>query len=187
MLDYSAKKLTILEWPNEILESRAKEIIEFADDLKKIAADMHHTMKASNGIGLAANQVGILQRILTIEIPYSKHDQEEEVEKKWWHNKPLTIINPKITNFSTNKSRFYEGCLSFPKVYDYVARYDEITVEYQNLEGKIEVIHADKLFSCCLQHEIDHLDGIVFFKKMSRIKARRIRAEMQKKRKISLP
>lgn len=181
MLDYSAKNLKILEWPNHILESRADEITEFNIDLEKLSADMHHTMHESNGIGLAANQVGILKRIIVIEIPYSEQDCEENLKKKSWHDKAFTLINPKIISFSSSKSRFYEGCLSFPKIYDYVARYDEITVEYQDLSGNKQVVEADGLFSCCLQHEIDHLDGIVFFKKMSRIKARRIRSEMQRK------
>jgi len=183
MLDKKKPRLLqVLKWPHQILESKAIAVSVFDKDLKEIAENMHETMKNSNGIGLAANQVGILKRILTIHIPYSESDKENQVEKKWWHDQPMTFVNPEILKHSQDKTKFFEGCLSFPSIFDYVERSERITVKVFNLAGEAKIFDADDLFSCCLQHEIDHLDGVVFFKRMNRHKAKRIKLKMQKEK-----
>ena len=99
----------------------------------------------------------------------------------WWHNKDFTFINPKITKSSSKKTRTLEGCLSFPEIFDYVSRSEKIEVKAFDEFGKEFLVEADGLFAVCLQHEIDHLDGIVFFKRMSRLKANLIQRKTRKK------
>ncbi len=174
--------LNVVEWPAKVLDTKAVDVIRFDDDLRKFVADMHETMHASNGIGLAANQVGDLRRVITIEIPHSNSryaDQEEET-KEWWHNKRFTVINPVIAKKS-GKISFQEGCLSFPDIYDFVDRAAEVWVVAMDEHGKPFEIHANGLFAVCLQHEIDHIDGIVFINRMSRLKAGLIRKKLEKR------
>jgi peptide deformylase len=162
--------LDIVVWPAEVLETKSEPVTKFDDQLRNFIADMHETMQAANGIGLAANQVGRAIRAITIEIPFSESrysDQEEKLE--WWHNKKFTFINPKIVK-SEGKITFQEGCLSFPEIYEYIGRASEVWVEAYNERGEKFEVHATGLLAVCLQHEIDHIDGIVFMTRMSRLK-----------------
>lgn len=172
--------LEIITWPAKVLESRALEVSTFDESLKELAVNMHKTMDQEGGIGLAANQVNQLKRIVTIYIPHiePRHGDEEPEEKRWWHNQRFTVINPVIVQ-KKGRARFMEGCLSFPEIYDFVERASEVTVRYYDESGKEFTIEADGLFAVCLQHEIDHLDGIVFTERMSRLKANTIRKKMQ--------
>ncbi len=170
--------LKIMEWPAAVLSTPAKPVETFDAELKKFVADMHATMEYSNGIGLAANQVNDLRRILTIDIPWREGDEGEP--KEWWHDKSFTIINPVITK-KLSKTKYMEGCLSFPEMYDYVERAAEIWLEYQDEDGKMHEMHATGLLAICLQHEIDHIDGIVFIERMSRLKANGIRRKMNQR------
>jgi peptide deformylase len=176
--------LKIIEWPEKVLLTKAEDVKDFDQSLVRFVADMHETMASSGGIGLAANQVAVLKRVIVINIPwenrYSDQEEEKGEEQKWWHNKPFTIINPKITK-KNGKTRYMEGCLSFPEMYDFVERADVITVSFFDELGKQHEIEADGLFSICLQHEIDHLDGIVFVDRMSRLKASTIKKKMMKR------
>jgi peptide deformylase len=168
--------LEVLVWPHPVLETPAQPVTKFDAALAKFVADMHETMHASGGIGLAANQVGDLRRIIAIEIAWSQEQGADE-KKEWWHNQKFTIINPVIVG-KEGKIKWQEGCLSFPEVYDFVDRAAEIWIKYQDESGKELELHANGLFAVCLQHEIDHLDGIVFFKRMSRLKADFVRKKM---------
>ena len=175
--------LEILHYPHPTLETKSEEIKAFDPELQKFVKDMHETMEHSGGIGLAANQVGETKRVLTIHIPFVENkykDQENEADKKWWHDKPFTFINPKIIK-NQGKISWQEGCLSFPEIYDFVDRAAEVWVEAQDENGETFEVHADGLFSVCLQHEIDHIDGIVFIKRMSRLKASLIRKKIRRK------
>lgn len=180
--------LKVVTWPAKVLETKAEEVTEFNDELRAFVADMHSTMDRARGIGLAANQVADLRRILTIHIPfadnrYEKEDHEEKGDdahdriKEWWHNKRFTFINPVIVE-KKGKTSYQEGCLSFPEMYDFVDRASEIWVKALDEYGKPFEIHATGLLAICLQHEIDHIDGIVFITRMSRFKAQRIRKKM---------
>jgi peptide deformylase len=172
--------LEIVEWPAKVLETPAKPVTQFDSDLKTFVANMCETMEASKGIGLAANQVGDLRRVIVIEIPYVAQDGDKPEDKKWWYDKKFVFINPVITK-RQGTIKWQEGCLSFPEVYDFVDRSAEVWVSAVDENGKPFEVHADELFAVCLQHEIDHIDGIVFFKRMSRLKAERIRNKMLKR------
>ena len=172
--------LKVYEYPEEVLTTKAEKVTVFDDELKQFVEDMHETMIAANGIGLAANQVGELRQVLTIMIPFAdnKYEEGEEPEKKEsWHNKKFTFINREIIK-RCGKIRYQEGCLSFPELFGYVDRSAEIVVRSHDVNGEEFEIEANGLFSICLQHEIDHLHGIVFVNRMSKGVANRIKDEM---------
>jgi peptide deformylase len=173
-------RLAIVEWPAKVLETPSSEVKVFDEKLRSFVADMHETMRESKGIGLAANQVGDLRRVVVIEIPFVAQEGDKPEDRKWWYDKKFTFINPKIVK-KAGTIKWQEGCLSFPDLYDFVDRSAEVWVHAQDENGKEFEVHADELFSVCLQHEIDHIDGVVFFKRMSRLKAERIRSKMLKK------
>ena len=171
--------LSIVEWPAKVLEQKSSTVNQFDDELRLFVRDMHETMEAAKGVGLAANQVGVAKRIITIRIPYEENnysDQEGET-KQPWHDVSYTIINPVIKKKS-GKIRWQEGCLSFPEIFDFVDRAAEVWVEAQDEYGKTFELHGTELMSVCLQHEIDHIDGVVFFNRMSRLKAGMIKKKM---------
>ena len=175
--------LKVLEYPAKPLLTKAPDVEVFDAELKQFVADMHETMLDASGIGLAANQVGVLKRVLTIFIPHqdSRYEDEESEEPKMdWHDKKYTFINPVITK-KQGKIRFQEGCLSFPEIYENVDRASEVWVDAFDKDGKPFSVHATGLFSICLQHEIDHLDGIVFIDHMSRLKQSMVKKKMQKR------
>jgi peptide deformylase len=171
--------IDVVEWPAKVLETRAKEVENFDADLKSFVKDMHETMDHAGGIGLAANQVGDLRRVIAILIPWADPEEGEEPfeAKKEWHDKRFTFINPVITA-KNGKTKYMEGCLSFPEMFDFVNRAEEITVKYFDENGKEQELTCDGLMSICLQHEIDHIDGIVFINRMSRLKSGRIKKQM---------
>ena len=141
-------ELDLVKYPDELLHKKSTNVDVFDDKLKKIVTDMFDTMRNNNGIGLAGVQVGILKRIIVIEIIHEDIDFSSE------------IINPKIVSFSQNKSIMNEGCLSVSnKTYD-VERPEEVEVEYQTCDGQWHKIYAKGLLAKCFQHEIDHLNGI---------------------------
>ena len=141
----------VIKVPNPLLHQRSEEIQVIDKNIKKLARDMYDTMKAKNGIGLAGVQIGILKRIVVIEIV--------ELDVK------LTLINPKVVSFSNTKTELDEGCLSVPNQTCKVLRPDKVVVEYTDLKGKKQQIEADGLLAKCLQHEIDHLNGITILDK----------------------
>ena len=139
--------MKIITYPNPILDTKAKKIKNPLDlDIQKLIKEMHKTMKKNNGIGLAAPQVGVSLRLCIIE----------HLEKFY------ILINPKITAHSRNKVVAEEGCLSFPEKFLPIKRFEEVKVRYLNEKGKPSKIKATGLLSRALQHELDHLDGIVF-------------------------
>lgn len=170
--------LQVLVWPHKILETKSSDVTVFDSAFKQFVADMHETMEHSGGIGLAANQVGDLRRVLTVHIPWaeSRYAEQEEAQE-WWHNKRFTFVNPVIVK-KEGKIKWQEGCLSFPEIYDFVDRAAEVWVKAKDENGKEFEVHATGLFAVCLQHEIDHIDGVVFFRRMSRLKADVIKKKM---------
>lgn len=168
--------LEVHTWPSKELETKSEDVKVFDDKFRAFVADLHETMDKRDGIGLAANQVGVLQRVFVIHIPYFESKEYRE-EKKWWHNKRFTLVNPIITK-KNGKMRMMEGCLSFPDLYEYVDRADTIEVKFQDEFGKEHTVEADELFSACIQHENDHIDGIVFINRLSRLKLRMIKKKL---------
>ena len=178
-------KLDVLEWPAAVLETKSSPVTEFDEKLKTFVADMHETMDSAGGIGLAANQVGVAKRILTILIPYTQNKYSEQEEtKEAWHDKRFTFINPEITK-KQGKISWQEGCLSFPEIFEFVDRAAEVWVKAQNENGEFFEVHASGLFSVCLQHEIDHIDGVVFINRMSRLKSEIVKKKIQRRGKIA--
>lgn len=177
--------LKVVEWPATVLETKSVEVTEFNDELRTFVRDMHDSMDDAGGIGLAANQVGVAKRVLTILIPWSNNRYEEQEEKKEsWHDQRWTFINPVITK-KAGKIRWQEGCLSFPEIFEFVDRAAEVWVTAQNEHGETFEVHANGLFAVCLQHEIDHIDGVVFTVRMSRLKAGLVRKKVMKRHRLA--
>ena len=150
---------SIITVPNEVLKKISDPIENVGDSEKKLVNDLFETMYNSNGIGLAAVQVGILKRILVIDV------STKEEEKN-----PLCFINPVIKKISDEKSLYEEGCLSIPDTFIEIERPKICEVEYINLDGKLKNIKCDGLLSTCLQHEINHLDGKLIIDHLSKLK-----------------
>ena len=148
--------LPIITYPAEVLETVAEPVTEFDSELNTLVHDMLETMKSADGIGLAANQVNVLRRVIVIHIPYVLG------KKEFWHDKVHVLINPEITYQSDEMINFKEGCLSFPGITEDVDRHANIELKAQDVFGNEFKLKANGLFSICVQHEIDHLNGIVF-------------------------
>jgi peptide deformylase len=172
-------QLEIIEWPSRILETPTIEVIDFNDEIRKTAAQMHDLMDKQSGIGLSANQVNLSQRMTTIYIPHREGEDEDE-PKEWWHNQRFNLINPRIIK-KKGRVRSMEGCLSFPDLFDFVERSEEVVVRACNEFGKETEFEANGLFAVCLQHEIDHLDGMVFINRMSRLKVNAIKKKLMER------
>ncbi len=149
----------IITVPNEILKKISDPIENVGESEKKLVNDLFETMYNSNGIGLAAVQVGILKRILVIDV------STKEEEKN-----PLSFINPVIKKISDETSVYEEGCLSIPDTFIEIERPKICEVEYIDLDGKLKNIRCDGLLSTCLQHEINHLDGKLIIDNLTKLK-----------------
>lgn len=159
-------KLQLKYYPDEILKQKAKKITRFDASVRKLAADMLDTMYQSNGVGLAAPQVGVSKRIMVIDVHRKDEDESESAQKSGQKpGKPIVFINPQIIR-KEGEMVGLEGCLSFPGVFFEVKRASAIVVRYQNLAGKEQKIEAEGNLLCrAIQHEIDHLDGELFVDK----------------------
>jgi peptide deformylase len=162
--------LTVLHYPDPRLHKVAKPVAVVDERVRKIVADMAETMYDAPGIGLAATQVDIHERIIVIDV------SEEQ-------NQLMVFINPEIVWASAERKVWREGCLSVPEYYDEVERPDEIRVKALDVNGKPFEIKADGLLSVCLQHEMDHLLGKVFVEYLSFLKRNRISLKMKKRAK----
>ncbi len=149
----------IITVPDEILKKISAPIESVGNSEKKLANDLFETMYKSNGIGLAAVQVGILKRILVIDV-----STNEEIKN------PLCFINPVIKKLSDETSVYEEGCLSIPDTFIEIERPKICEVEYVNLDGKLKSIKCEGLLSTCLQHEINHLDGKLIIDQLTKLK-----------------
>ncbi|RYC09960.1 peptide deformylase [Ciceribacter ferrooxidans] len=151
------KPLIIL--PDPLLRQLSKPVERVDSDILKLADDMLETMYDAPGIGLAAIQVGVARRLLVIDV--SREDEEK---------RPLVFINPEILTSSDERSTYEEGCLSIPDYYAEVERPAKVTVRSIDREGKEQTTEAEGLLATCLQHEIDHLNGVLFIDHISRLK-----------------
>ncbi len=159
--------LEILEFPDPRLRTKAQPVADVDDKIRQIVEDMFETMYDSKGIGLAATQVNIHQRIIVIDI------SEEKNEKN-------VFINPQITILDDVPDSYDEGCLSVPGFYETVERPKKVRVEALNQNGEAFTIEPEGLLAVCIQHEIDHLDGKLFVDYISPIKRNRIRKKLEK-------
>lgn len=159
-------RLTILHYPDPRLHTVAKPVQAVDDRIRKLVDDMAETMYAAPGIGLAATQVNVHERVVVIDISET-------------HNELKVFINPEIVA-QAGRAEGEEGCLSVPGVFDRVTRAERVTVRALDRDGKPFELEADGLLAVCIQHELDHLQGKVFVDYLSMLKRNRIRNKLQK-------
>ena len=159
--------LPILCYPDPRLHTVAKPVQAVDARIKKLIADMLDTMYDANGIGLAATQVDVHERLVVIDV---SEDRDQ----------PLVLVNPEITWASPEKKLNEEGCLSVPGIYDGVERSTAVKVQALDLDGELRSIEADGLLAVCIQHELDHLLGKVFVEYLSPLKRNRIKNKLLK-------
>ena len=162
--------LNIHTYPDPILQKKATDVSEFDEELKTLCKNMLYTMYNAPGIGLAAPQVGLSKRIFVIDVEYNREETEEDSGEFTMSGfKPMVFINPVIKEKKGNTT-YQEGCLSIPGIYEDVKRAEDIVVEYKDTDGNSHELEAAELLSICIQHENDHLDGIVFIDRLSTLK-----------------
>jgi peptide deformylase len=161
-------KLTILEFPDLRLRTKAQPVTVFDAALKQLAADMLETMYAAPGIGLAATQIDVHKQLLVLDVSDEK-------------NQPMTLVNPRIVAREGSQT-YQEGCLSVPGIFADVERADRIRVEANDVEGKPLAFEADGLLAVCIQHEMDHLVGKLFVDYLSPLKRELVRKKLEKQR-----
>ena len=163
-------RLTVLHFPDPRLRKKARPVAAVDAQVRQFARDMLETMYAENGIGLAATQVDVQQRVVVMDLSAER-------------NEPLTLVNPEIMEKSGTEE-MEEGCLSVPGFTELVQRAEKISYRYLNLDGEEIEAEAEGLRAVCIQHEIDHLDGKLFIDYLSPIKRRRVRKKIEKQNKI---
>ena len=161
----------ILTEPNKLLRQISKPVEKIGKDEQKLMDDMLDTMYAANGIGLAAIQIGVAKRIIVMDI--SKDPEKKE---------PRYFVNPIIKNKNSVKATYEEGCLSVPNQFAEIDRPSECEVEYLDYNGKKKFLNAEGLLATCIQHEMDHLEGILFIDYLSKLKKSMIIKKLSKSR-----
>jgi len=159
--------LNILKYPDKRLRTIAKPVVSVDETIRQQVKDMFETMYEAPGIGLAATQVNFHQRIIVIDIS----DQ---------CNEPICLMNPEVIEKS-GEIQWEEGCLSVPDYYENVIRANDIKVQALNQHGETFELEASEMLSVCIQHEIDHLDGILFVDHLSKLKQKRLKKKTEKK------
>lgn len=155
--------------PDPKLRVVSEPVTEITDEIRQLAEDMLETMYDAPGVGLAAIQIGVPLRMVTMDV--SKTEGERH---------PMVLINPEITWASEEKRIYEEGCLSIPEYYEEVERPDRVRFRYMNLEGEIVEQEAGDLLATCVQHEIDHLNGVLFIDHLSKLKRDRVMTKFKK-------
>ena len=159
----------ILTLPDARLRAVADPIVEIDDEIRALAKDMLDTMYDAPGIGLAATQLGVMKRIVVMDL--AGEDEKPN---------PLVMVNPEIVEVGEQIQTTEEGCLSIPELYYEVERPNNVTVRYTDLEGKPVQTQAEGRFAVCVQHEIDHLDGVLYIDYLSRLKRDRVLKKFEK-------
>jgi peptide deformylase len=148
----------IVKYPDPVLERPSEPVTQFDDELRKLVDDMFESMYAAKGIGLAAPQIGISKRLTVIDLSFQKNPEEK-----------IVLINPEII-FREGKQYEEEGCLSLPEIREKVSRAAKVTVKAQDINGGWFELDGEELLARAFQHEIDHLDGVLFFRRVSALK-----------------
>lgn len=164
--------LKIFTYPAPILKKIAEPVTIFDTELETLCRDMLHTMYHAPGIGLAAPQVGISKRLFVMDIDFEREEltkADGTTEYQYSQFNPIIIINP-IFKAKEGEQIYEEGCLSVPGIYEEVKRAQSVELEYQDIKGNVQKISADGILAVCLQHENDHLDGVVFLERLSMLK-----------------
>lgn len=161
----------IIILPHKQLRLVSKPVEKVTSEIRKLADDMLETMYDAPGIGLAGIQVAVPQRIITMDL--AKKEKEGEAN-------PRVFINPEIVGSSSEMSVYEEGCLSIPEYYEEIERPAKVRIRYTDLDGKVHEEDADGLFATCIQHEIDHLNGVLFVDYLSKLKRDRVFKKFEK-------
>ncbi|HEY1144882.1 MAG TPA: peptide deformylase [Allosphingosinicella sp.] len=171
--------LPILETPHPMLREISTPVEAVDDEIRALVADMFDTMYAAPGIGLAAVQVGVPKRLLVIDLQEPEEEGGEPVRK------PMVFINPEILEKSETMQVYSEGCLSVPDQYAEVERPDHIRARWLDEHGKSHEKELEGLLGICLQHEMDHLEGILFIDHLSRLKREMVLKKLAKQRRVA--
>lgn len=180
--------LEILTFPAPILKKVAEPVTEFNDELRALCKDMLFTMYKAPGIGLAAPQIGKSIRLFVMDIDFNREEitkADDSVEYALSNFNPMVFINPEISN-KEGEVLYEEGCLSVPGIFEEVKRAETIKISFQDMYGERHEMDADELLSICLQHEYDHLEGIVFLERLSMLKQNLLKKKFLKKKKKGL-
>jgi peptide deformylase len=161
----------IVKYPDPVLEQPGEPVTEFNDELQALVDDMFESMYEAKGIGLAAPQIGLSKRLTVIDLSFKEKPEDK-----------IVLINPEIV-FRAGKQHEDEGCLSLPEIREKVTRAAKVRVKAQDLEGKWFELEGEELLARAFQHEIDHLDGILFFRRVSALKRDLILRKIRKMQK----
>jgi peptide deformylase len=180
---------TILEAPDPLLKRISRPVESFDDELKALVADMFETMYDAPGIGLAAVQVDVPLRVVVVDLqdggePVDVLEEEEEEEPARVPN-PRVFINPELLDPSPDSSIYSEGCLSVPEIYADVERPAEVRLRWQDMDGEWHEEAMSGMMATCIQHELDHLEGILFIDHLSRLKRNMALKKLEKARKAA--
>jgi len=159
----------IITLPDPRLRQVSEPVATIDGDIRRLADDMLETMYAAPGIGLAAIQVGVRKRVITLDL--AKKDEPPA---------PQVFINAEVVSTSEERATYEEGCLSIPEYYDEVERPSQVKVRYTDLDGTVQEIEANGLLATCLQHEIDHINGVLFIDHLSKLKRDRLTKKFAK-------
>ena len=168
---YTGKIHQVVKWPEPVLAKRGEEVTVFDDALKTLVEEMFESMYIAQGIGLAAPQISLSKRITVIDISFRKNPSDK-----------LALINPEIIH-AEGKQVEEEGCLSLPEIREKVVRASKVKVKAQDVTGKWFEVEGDELLARALQHEIDHLDGVLFIDRISRLKRELVLRKIKKMQK----
>lgn len=183
----------IIEVPDPRLKTVSEPVTEFDNTLKTLTDDMFETMYAANGIGLAAIQVGVPRRVLVIDLqrPDESAEAEDCGDGACGHdhrpviNEKLVFINPEILDPSDDTNCYQEGCLSVPDIYADVERPATCRVRYQDLDGTTHIENMEGMIATCIQHEMDHLEGVLFIDHLSNLKRKMALKKLDKMRRAA--
>ena len=168
---FAGKIHEVVKWPDPVLAKRGAEVTEFDGALATLVEEMFESMYAAQGIGLAAPQIAISKRITVIDVSFGKEEKDK-----------IALINPEIVH-AEGKQVEEEGCLSLPEIREKVTRAERVKVKAQNVKGEWFEVEGDELLARALQHEIDHLDGILFIDRVSRLKRELVLRKIRKMQK----
>ena len=173
----------ILTEPNELLRKKSLTVEKVDKDLQKLMDDMLETMYAAPGIGLAAIQVGVPKRVIVLDIGLRNESEDTNNEKQVIKKNPMYFVNPEIIKKSENNSTYEEGCLSVPGQFAEIERPDKCHIKYLNYYGEPKELVAEGMLATCIQHEMDHLEGILFIDYLSKLKKSMIVKKLSKQKK----
>ena len=172
----------ILTEPNKLLREKSLIVKEVDKDLQKLMNDMLETMYAAPGIGLAAIQVGVPKRVIVLDIGWRDKPENTNDEKQKERKNPMYFVNPEIITKSANNSTYEEGCLSVPGQFAEIDRPDKCHVKYLDYYGQPKELVAEGMLATCIQHEMDHLEGILFIDYLSKLKKTMIIKKLSKQK-----